>query len=531
MTEKSATCSVLPPFISSFVAGKTIIPRVPGYADLEDKLSSLIGSKVPVLLSGKQASGKKFFTSHLAESLGFQFCLINIFDLHGDNWEKKLQKLENTLVKATSCFPSIIVVNRIDLLFEDIVHDPEGVLVASFISILIKSLARLAQKSILICTTNDLLKIPNPVLMKFPVSLKLEPLNEEGRKQVIQFLRKDLSLEVSDEFVAKNTAGLSAGELFALFKNLRVHYHKNQSISLSNLMETLKRLHKRISSMLGTGSIPNVSWDDVGGLESVKEEILKSIRLPLEHPEYFQNGIKARSGILLFGPPGTGKTLVAKAVASSCSYNFMSVKGPELLNQYVGQSEANIRDLFEKARNAAPCIIFFDELDSIAPRRGVQGDSGGVMDRIVPQLMVELDGAQSHRGQVFVIAATNRPDLIEPSILRPGRLDKIVYLGVSKNHKSQLKILNAICRSLSMSSTVDLEQVSKYCPFNMTGADFYSLCADAFKKALKRTIEQGNDKVILDQEDFLDALASLSFSISKTELERYEQLALKWSRK
>lgn len=140
--------------------------------------------------------------------------------------------------------------------------------------------------------------------------------------------------------------------------------------------------------------------------------------------------------------------MVAKAVASSMSLNFMSVKGPELLNQYVGQSEANIRELFDKARASSPCIIFFDELDSLAPRRGMQGDSGGVMDRIVPQLLVELDGSSKLTGnkQVFVIGATNRPDLIDPALLRPGRFDKAVYLGPAKNHKSQVKILEALAR-------------------------------------------------------------------------------------
>lgn len=194
------------------------------------------------------------------------------------------------------------------------------------------------------------------------------------------------------------------------------------------------------SESIGAPKIPNVSWDDVGGLTNVKSEILDTIQLPLEHPELFANGMKKRSGklesehvihrsltslpgILLYGPPGTGKTLLAKAVATSCSLNFFSVKGPELLNMYIGESEANVRRVFQRARDASPCVVFFDELDSVAPKRGNQGDSGGVMDRIVSQLLAELDGMSSGKSahEVFVIGATNRPDLLDSALLRPGR--------------------------------------------------------------------------------------------------------------
>lgn len=158
----------------------------------------------------------------------------------------------------------------------------------------------------------------------------------------------------------------------------------------------------------------------------VKDDILDTVQLPLEHPELFGAGLKKRSGILLYGPPGTGKTLLAKAIATSCSLNFFSVKGPELLNMYIGESEANVRRVFQRARDAKPCVVFFDELDSVAPKRGEKGDSGGVMDRIVSQLLAELDGMSeggegSGAGDVFVIGATNRPDLLDPALLRPGR--------------------------------------------------------------------------------------------------------------
>jgi peroxin-6 len=208
---------------------------------------------------------------------------------------------------------------------------------------------------------------------------------------------------------------------------------------MADLEMGLSKARSSYSESIGAPKIPNVSWDDVGGLISVKSEILDTIQLPLDHPELFADGLKKRSGsstlllivipnsfalgILLYGPPGTGKTLLAKAVATSCSLNFFSVKGPELLNMYIGESEANVRRVFQRARDAKPCVIFFDELDSVAPKRGNQGDSGGVMDRIVSQLLAELDGMSSGNGSsdVFVIGATNRPDLLDPALLRPGR--------------------------------------------------------------------------------------------------------------
>jgi peroxin-6 len=187
--------------------------------------------------------------------------------------------------------------------------------------------------------------------------------------------------------------------------------------------DALNKARSSLADAIGAPKIPNVSWDDVGGLADVKSDILDTIQLPLERPELFAEGLKKRSGILLYGPPGTGKTLLAKAVATSCSLNFFSVKGPELLNMYIGESEANVRRVFQKARDAQPCVIFMDELDSIAPKRGNQGDSGGVMDRIVSQLLAELDGMAEGKGGagVFVMAATNRPDLLDPALLRPGR--------------------------------------------------------------------------------------------------------------
>jgi peroxin-6 len=263
------------------------------------------------------------------------------------------------------------------------------------------------------------------------------------------------------------------------------------------------------SDSIGAPKIPNVKWEDVGGLADIKKEILETVQLPLERPELFADGLKKRSGeralstvkteliwlsgILLYGPPGTGKTLLAKAVATTCSLNFFSVKGPELLNMYIGESEANVRRVFQRARDASPCIIFMDELDSVAPKRGNQGDSGGVMDRIVSQLLAELDGMSSgpagSDSTVFVMGATNRPDLLDPALLRPGRFDRMLYLSVAQTHTAQYGILKALTRKFNLDPELDLEEIAQSCPFNYTGADFYALCSDAMLRAMTRKAE------------------------------------------
>lgn len=204
-------------------------------------------------------------------------------------------------------------------------------------------------------------------------------------------------------------------------------------------------------------NIDLIKWSDVGGLTDIKEIITDTILLPLTYPTLFTStenrlGI-TRSGILLYGPPGTGKTLLAKAISNECGLNFLSVKGPELLDMYVGQTEQNVRNLFEKARLNSPCILFFDELDSLAPIRGRAGDSGGVMDRVVSQLLTEIDGLDKFNSstdekptQIFLIGATNRPDLIDPSLLRPGRFDKLVYVPIAKCLEERVNIFKALIR-------------------------------------------------------------------------------------
>merc|ERR1712130_546232 len=209
------------------------------------------------------------------------------------------------------------------------------------------------------------------------------------------------------------------------------------------------------------------TWDDVGGLLKVRTTLKETLELPTKYSRLFDKApLKLRSGLLLYGPPGCGKTLLASAVAKECGLNFISVKGPELLNKYIGQSEQSVRDVFERASAAVPAIVFFDEFEAICPKRG--GDSTGVTDRVVNQFLCHLDGVEGRSG-VYVLAASSRPDLIDPALLRPGRLDKALYCGIP-NLEERISILKALTRKISLAEDVDLKKIAAETHL-YTGAD------------------------------------------------------------
>lgn len=362
--------------------------------------------------------------------------------------------------------------------------------------------------------------------------------------QTSGFMPRDLCALVADagaNIVAMNNFGVNKVDTEDLHGSSEVKVKQdNQSCDAAGLVvgkgdmaKALERSKKRNASALGAPKVPNVKWEDVGGLEDVKKSILDTVQLPLLHKDLFSSGLRKRSGVLLYGPPGTGKTLLAKAVATECSLNFLSVKGPELINMYIGESEKNVRDIFQKARSARPCVIFFDELDSLAPARGASGDSGGVMDRVVSQMLAEIDGLNDSTQDLFIIGASNRPDLIDPALLRPGRFDKLLYVGVNTEISYRERVLQALTRKFKLDEDVSLHSIAKKCPPNFTGADMYALCADAWFHAAKRTVlssdsesssKHNADSVVVEYGDFVKVVGELSPSLSMAELKKYELL-------
>jgi peroxin-6 len=340
----------------------------------------------------------------------------------------------------------------------------------------------LSRARVLVATTTDIDKIPDSVRGLFTHELEMSAPDEGEREGIMREILASSAVPLASEVdlasIAVKTAALVAGDLVDVAaraytaretriaalctsatqalgfpvtrKDLRLSGGSGATSLLAQDFDSAVELaRKNFADSIGAPKIPNVQWSDVGGLTHVKDAVSETIQLPLSRPDLFAKGLKKRSGILFYGPPGTGKTLLAKAIATEFSLNFFSVKGPELLNMYIGESEANVRRVFQRARDARPCVVFFDELDSVAPKRGNQGDSGGVMDRIVSQLLAELDGmsdGEDGGGGVFVIGATNRPDLLDQALLRPGRFDKMLYLGISDTHDKQATILQALTR-------------------------------------------------------------------------------------
>ncbi|THX41582.1 AAA-domain-containing protein [Aureobasidium pullulans] len=452
----------------------------------------------------------------------------------------------------------------------------------------------LADCRVLIATSTEVDKIPDDIRGIFTHELEMTAPDEGEREGILQSIIANSGLVVSPlvdlSSVAVKTAALVAGDLLDVVERAVLNQATRlESLAASSSVSSEKAVsvrdihlaggdaatsltsadfekavddaRKNFADSIGAPKIPNVQWSDVGGLANVKEAVIETIQLPLSRPELFAKGLKKRSGILFYGPPGTGKTLLAKAIATEFSLNFFSVKGPELLNMYIGESEANVRRVFQRARDARPCCVFFDELDSVAPKRGNQGDSGGVMDRIVSQLLAELDGmsdGDEGGGGVFVIGATNRPDLLDQALLRPGRFDKMLYLGISDTHEKQQKILEALSRKFTLDPDLDLGRVAEKLPFTYTGADLYALCSDAMLKAITRSarlvdtrVTEINDErrnrspsqppisvayffdhfatdtdtsVVVAEEDFMAAERELVPSVSADELGHYERV-------
>ncbi|RXW18100.1 hypothetical protein EST38_g7753 [Candolleomyces aberdarensis] len=536
------------------------------------------------LIKGNRGIGKFTTVAWVAYKLGIHLLEVNCYDLIGETDTKTEATLRVRFDQAVNCSPCIIVLRKLSALAQSTQGNDGSGKEPPLTNVLKECIANLQTSwkmtgfpVILVGIASDPSQVPPPILSQFKHEVSIEVPDERARHEILNTLLRNASLasDVSISELATQTAALVAADLvdlvarskvLALERVLKGRESQTSYVRLAgfdmmacDFDNALGKAREVYSESIGAPKIPTVSWDDVGGLAHVKSDILDTIQLPLEHPELFADGLKKRSGILLYGPPGTGKTLIAKAVATSCSLNFFSVKGPELLNMYIGESEANVRRVFQKARDAKPCVIFFDELDSIAPKRGNHGDSGGVMDRIVSQLLAELDGmASSSAGSdVFVIGATNRPDLLDPALLRPGRFDRMLYLGVSDTHEAQLNILEALTRKFRLDPDLDLRKVAEQCPYNYTGADLYALCSDAMLNAMSRkamTLETKIDElnkgprdtrhpypitpqyylselatpeeilVTVTSEDFELALRNLVPSVSQAEMDHYAQV-------
>ncbi|MUW15417.1 AAA family ATPase, partial [Halorubrum sp. CBA1125] len=380
--------------------------------------------------------------------------------------------------------------------------------------------------------------------------------DRDGRKEILQVHTRNMPLTEGidlDEY-AENTHGFVGADLESLAKESAMHALRrirpeldlesdeidadvlnSIQVTESDFKQAMKGIEPSALREVFV-EVPDVTWDDVGGLGETKERLRETIQWPLEYPEVFdQLDMEAAKGVLMYGPPGTGKTLLAKAVANESESNFISIKGPELLNKYVGESEKGVREVFSKARENAPTIVFFDEIDSIATERGSNTGDSGVSERVVSQLLTELDGLESLE-DVVVIATTNRPDLIDSALLRPGRLDRHVHVPVP-DEEARRRIFEVHTRNKPLADDVDLDALARKTE-GYVGADIEAVAREASMNASREFIGSvareevgesvGNVRVTMQH--FEDALQAVNPSVTPETRERYEEIEQQFKR-
>jgi len=456
------------------------------------KVYNHLGIQPPrgVLLCGPPGSGKTTLAMAICGEFKVPFFKISGPEIVSGMSGESEQKIRQLFKEVTEAAPAILFIDEIDSIAgkrDSAFKDMERRIVAQFLTCIddLNSMVDAEKPVVIIGATNRPEHLDEALRRagRFDREITLGVPNEKAREQIIRKLCVKLKLSEECDFneLARMTPGFVGADLVSLVKEAAIaaikrilskvsgksenaqeisdiseEQMKSISVTKADFISAQKKVQP--SAMReGFTTIPNVSWENVGALSAIREELKMSIVEPIKNPELFARvGLTAPAGVLLYGPPGCGKTLVAKAVSNESKANFISIKGPELLNKYVGESEKAIRQLFHRARMSAPCIIFFDELDALCPKRG--SESNSVTERVVNQLLTELDGLEERRS-VFVIAATNRPDIIDPAMLRPGRLDKLLYVPLP-NKEDRYSILLTQSKGRPIDSNVDLKKIA-----------------------------------------------------------------------
>lgn len=502
-----------------------------------------LGIEAPkgVLLHGPPGTGKTLLAKAVANETNSNFILINGPEIMSKYYGQSEENLRKKFEEAEKNAPSIVFIDEVDAIApkrEESKGEVERRVVAQLLALMDGLKSR--GKVVVIAATN----IPHsldPALRRpgrFDREVEIGVPDKTGRLNILKIHTRNMPLaeDVKLEDIAEITYGFVGADLAALAKeaamivlrrvlpDLKLKEEDTISkelleqlhITQKDFMEALKVV--RPSAMREVlVEIPNVKWDNIGGLDSVKQELREAVEWPLKKPHVFKRmGIQPPKGILLYGPPGTGKTMLAKAVANESGANFILVKGPELLSMWVGESERGIRKVFQRARQVSPAIVFFDEIDSIAPRRGLSGDSH-VTERVVNQLLTEIDGMEEMH-DVVIMGATNRPDILDTALLRPGRFDRILLVS-APDKEARKKILHVHAKNIPLAKSVDLDKLAEMSD-GFVGADIEGVCKEGAMLALRKNMEAKE----VSMKDFEDAIRKVGPSVTKEIAKAYESL-------
>ena len=492
-----------------------------------------------VLLHGPPGCGKTLLARAVANESEANFYSINGPEIMSKFYGESEARLREIFQQAQQNAPSIIFVDELDAIApkrEEVTGEVERRVVAQLLALMDGLSGR--GNVIVIGATNRPGAL-DPALRRpgrFDREIEIGVPDKKGRYEVLQIHTRGMPLVpykegekgegVNLDRLAEMTHGYTGADLSALgretaMKALRRYLPQinleeerippavleKMEVQMSDFDNAYKEITPTAMREVYI-EVPTVHWDDVGGLEDVKQHLIEAVEWPLKTPEIFAKlGIRPPKGILLYGPPGCGKTLLARAVATESEANFISIKGPEVFSKWVGESEKAIREIFRKARMAAPSVVFLDEIDSITPRRGMGMSDSGVSERVISQLLTEMDGIVALQ-DIVIIAATNRPDMVDPAVLRPGRFDRLIYVP-EPDDKGRLQILKIYTKGMPISKDVDLNQLTIMTKY-YGGADLESLCREAAMHALRRDVNSQE----VTMKDFLDALKEMGPSIT-----------------
>ena len=520
------------------------------------ELFKRLGVEAPkgVLLHGPPGTGKTLLAKAVAHETNANFYTIGGPEIMSKFYGESEERLREIFKKAEENAPAIIFIDEIDSIApkrEEVSGEVERRVVAQLLSLMDGMSSR--GKVVVIGATNRINAI-DPALRRpgrFDREMEIGVPDREGRLEILQIhtrgmpLEKDVDLEVianmSHGFVGADLqavakeAGIRAlrrvlPEIDLTTENIPSEILKKIIVTMDDFLSVIKEIEPSALREVFV-EVPDVSWEDIGGLKDVKQELQEAVEWPLKyHGLFIHSDATPPKGILLYGPPGTGKTLMAKAAAHESEANFISIKGPELLSKWVGESEKGVREVFRKARQAAPCIVFFDEIDAIAPTRGSLGSDSHVTERVISQLLTEMDGLEV-LSNVIIIAATNRPDIIDPALLRPGRFDRLLYVP-PPDKEARMQILKIHTSKKPLADDVNMDTLANQTE-GYTGADIAALASAAVMLALREHIEKYKDpkkaesaknELKVHMKNFEEAMKKIR-PLSKHEIDTYKNIS------